>query len=505
MRLALALVLAILSVGARGQSPAPEVLVAQVLLPSSSASDPNVLVADSLADELAEQGRVRPILWSMSDPVFRAYVESGILGEFKPRPSVDQIREAGRKLRVDFVLLVVGQRTEGKLYPVVELYAQGQTAADWKFGPETDKDALTLTVQVNGLTDWDSSARTVARTVAAKLGDGPFHKYVARPRVAPTTPTNPTTTTDSGAAGPLASGTDSLARADALMRAGQWESGILLLRDAIDLDPTDLSSRQALVEALFAHGLYAQSALEARRAAPLVENGEALRLQAARSWLADSQFEEAKVDVNEAQMRGATGPEVWSLLAEIDLLEGDSERAIERFAKVLEVSPTSEARLGLACAYALAGRAEDSEREFAQLRQADGAELERMYERTIQLVDRALMKVVDDLRLAPQLIRMNPRAPEVVARAATIEVRVRALGSLTGAIPVPQKYQRSHAARDLAHKLLAQCAQEVLAFAKSGDPDIGTEAAISLAEAVKLLPSVRESYAAERTGLARAP
>ncbi|MCH7945468.1 MAG: hypothetical protein IIC73_05560 [Armatimonadetes bacterium] len=49
----------------------------------------------------------------------------------------------------------------------------------------------------------------------------------------------------------------------------------------------------------------------------------------------------------------------------------------------------------------------------------------------------------------------------------------------------------------MAHKLLAQSAHEALAFAKTRNEDSAMESAISLGEALRLMPRIREQFQLE--------
>lgn len=504
MRALFGLLALALAVAASAQEPAPEVLVAQILLPGPrDENDPNVLIAPYLAEQLQQDARVQPILWSMADPLFRRYVETGIVSDFDERPSIAEVRETARKLRVDWVILVVGQKTEDRLLPFIELFRGTRPGAEWKFGTDAETQEMEYTVLVNNRPDWDSSARSIARTVALKMGEGPFSRFPRRP-VAVTPDPQPGTTFEGPTVniGPALQG-NALERAGALIQAGNWGPAILLMRDEIDANPTDPAPRVALVQALTQNGLPEQAALEARRAAALTQDGNALRLAAARAWLADANVDEAQKDLNDALARGADGPEAWTIQGEIHLLRGESQRAVDRFARALEVEDLPAARMGLAIAYALAGRADEAADQFAQVRSLGPDAIDLAYRRAIQLVDRSLIVLIDELRTLPQVARLKAREPEVIARAATAEARVRALSALMGSIPVPERFRGSHDQRDLAHKLLAQSAQEILVFAQTADEDLGSGAAISLGEALKLLPGVRRLYDVELRGLAR--
>jgi hypothetical protein len=98
----------------------------------------------------------------------------------------------------------------------------------------------------------------------------------------------------------------------------------------------------------------------------------------------------------------------------------------------------------------------------------------------------------------PKARRAQGATPELVALAEQTASRADALSTLVNNVTPPPVHSDSHISRTLALNLLAQAAFETLAFVRSGDDNTRMEAALSLGEALRLLPQVREQYAAER-------
>jgi hypothetical protein len=94
-------------------------------------------------------------------------------------------------------------------------------------------------------------------------------------------------------------------------------------------------------------------------------------------------------------------------------------------------------------------------------------------------------------------VRME-NGPDMVPRAQELQRETEAIVQFMVMIRVPARHKDSHDARDLAYKLLAQSAVEVLGFARSKSQDADLESALSLSEALKLLPRVRETFRLER-------
>ena len=116
----------------------------------------------------------------------------------------------------------------------------------------------------------------------------------------------------------------------------------------------------------------------------------------------------------------------------------------------------------------------------------------------MEILDHSLDKVVELLKSVSQGVRIQ-NGPDMVPSATSLQQRTGAIVDLMVRIRVPARHKESHDGRDLAYKLLAQSAVETRAFAKTRNPDADIEAALSLNEALKLFPRVRETFRIERT------
>ena len=79
--------LGVLSTAAWAQAKIPSVLVVQAYAPRINDIDPNLTLDSYIAGMMEEEGRVLPIVWSLSDPVFRGLVEDGEIERFTPQPT----------------------------------------------------------------------------------------------------------------------------------------------------------------------------------------------------------------------------------------------------------------------------------------------------------------------------------------------------------------------------------------------------------------------------------
>jgi len=518
--------LALSAVAAPPQPKIPAVLIVQAYSPTVNDMDPNLSIDSYLAGEIEQEGRVTPIVWSLSDPVFRALVDDGEIPRFTPTPTEREIREVAGRLRVDYVMTIAAIKEEGQAKPIAKLYRGTSTREIWSFGSvERDRQyrpvvvidgkrddaksrelierhgiglfSQSMVVTVNGLPDWESTSRSIARTWLALLGATAWANHPPHPKVANPADTN-FTGPPKGLTIPASADDSILAKADELVAEGRPDMAILVLRDSIDLAPFEPKRRLKLATILMDQGLPAEAAMEARRAAQLSPDQVDLWLMAAKGWLLAQRPDEAQADANQALARNANQVAAQEILGDIYVLQGKYPEAIEAYTASIEAGPKVTAVAGRAIAYAMNLEPEKCSEDLDRLKETSPESLAVAYRVAIQLADQGIDDLAKEIRNVIPAIRLAPQSAEVIDRAGRAQKAAQSLAGLISAIPVPARHQKSHEGRDLAHKLLAQSAQETLDFAKSGDADLGSEAAISLGEALKLLPNIREQYRIER-------
>lgn len=520
--------------------PAPRILIVQPKVPvvqtgANAQPDPNLPIAEFLAEELDQDGRVSPVVWSMSDPVFRSWVEERRIPAFLENPTDRQIREVVGTLRIPYLLVMGAARDEEGFAARAKLFRGTSTRSIWSFGDVDDRgeevevivyeggipdpnarpgttpqpvrkrvqrppDRKSFMVSVDGAMDWVSTSHSIARTWARLLHAGPLKDLTPRPR--------PQVEEEEPLAGALtmasqpiepASGSvaASLQQAQQMVTNGKKLEAVLLLRDAVDSHPQDPEPRAALAQLLVDLDMPREAAEQAGQAGQMSGRPELLLLSA-RAWLDVAEVERAQTRLNEALARGARGGQVDLVRADVYLARGRYQDAVEAYSLAMQSLEEREPRLGRALAYALLGDVASCNRELEQLATAGGAADERLYVRAIRLVGSALPGIVDQLRRLPQELRMSPRDPELTRQATAAQGRLAAISTFIAMVPVPERYQRSHQVRNLAHKLLHQSASEALAFARSGEDDLGFESSITLGEALRLFDTAHEHYDIER-------
>ncbi|HRI45030.1 MAG TPA: tetratricopeptide repeat protein [Fimbriimonadaceae bacterium] len=463
---------------------APEVLIVQLRAPVGDDDDPNVGILNALAQELDDEGRVVPIAWTLSDPIFRGAYEAKTVTGDPANPTEEQALRGAEALRVGWILFVSAERKGGQLGAKARLFKRGADKAAWS-------DEKLISVTVGATADFNSSAATLARTWAALLSEGPFRQYPARPRVA--TP-NPDDGRGGTASSPPAIDDTYRSRAQQLIKQGMVTEAINLLRDAVDADPMDASRREELARALLQQGFAQEAATEATRASQMAPDRNDLRFVAVQAWIGLDRPDEANKVLNEALARDPGNPQTLILVGDVALAKGDPGKAVEAYSRSIRIEDTFEARLGRACAYGASGWPEPCAADIAALtpeRVASG------YPRVVAELERALQFVAGEVREIVRAARLSPRQKATIDRASRVQRAAAGLARLAAAYPAPAKYRESYARRDLAHNLLQQSCLEALEFARTGVEDVASEATISLGEALKQFQSIREMYLKE--------
>ncbi|HXH60609.1 MAG TPA: tetratricopeptide repeat protein, partial [Fimbriimonadaceae bacterium] len=342
---------------------APEVLIVQRL--SKDKDDFNVPVVQHLAEQLDIEGRVSPIVWSMLDPVFRAYVDDGKLPGFVENPDDKKIRDYAGRLHVRYVLVVEAVARNGQVIPQAQLFEGTRSSPLWSMVREekrgkprlvvvengkVDEDKTlairekyanvlsegtmtAMAVLINGQPDWDGTAKTLARTWTRILAEGPFSKLEPQRRtfVPDADPGLGFGTETTATILPAPATGKALERAKLLSQDGKYDDAILVLRDAIDADPFNTECRQEFAKLLIKVGEPDLAAREAERAAHHLEDPGEMWALAAEGWVEEGDDDKALEAANQARARGVDTPEILLVLGEVWLMKGDPQKSLDDY------------------------------------------------------------------------------------------------------------------------------------------------------------------------------
>ncbi|HJP83196.1 MAG TPA: hypothetical protein VJ835_06780, partial [Fimbriimonadaceae bacterium] len=332
------------------------VLIIQEKMPDDRLGDPNVAIANTMAEQLERAGVFAPVVWSYTDPIFRAATTDGLIKNPPEVPTIDQAQDAAKKLKVEYIIFVRAYQFGNSVMGRIQLFKGGKLI--WKDPakgtelidpsqkptpidgvdkngkptkiypkPETIKteDRPMSVMGPNGL-NLEDSALSLARTWTEYIKAGPMKGQAVQPKIQTPDPL-PGTRTEVPVEAiipkvkPAVDNKQLLADLDAMVRSGQSTSAILMLRDAVDAEPLDVERRIALVRTLLLVGQPELAAKEARRAAELLPERVELRAMAARAWMQAGREDEAMGDLNEAVARDPNSVETRMLLGEVNLMK----------------------------------------------------------------------------------------------------------------------------------------------------------------------------------------
>jgi tetratricopeptide (TPR) repeat protein len=463
----------------------PKVVIVQQREALRGGVDPNVPLANYLAEQLDRDGRVAAIVWDMTDPIFREAVQSGRLVPPRGTPSLAQAQDGLRALGAEYVFLFSAARSGGQVNLKAALH-RGRTVV-WS-------DERGFGVQIDQQYDPDATAESIARTWTLQLATGPLRALPVR-RTAET-PIAAEGQEPIQVAVPERS-VDNGALLDAVRRARPAEA-ILLLRDAVDAEPRDAERRRLLIDALLEQDQAELAAAEARRGAVLLPTEIELWLLAARAWGIAGRLEEAHADLNEAVVRAPKDPAVALLLGELGLRRLDPEGAIGHFDRAVGLKPTADAHHRRAVCRALLGAADGAKLDLAAARgSASTTDPLRQYRFAAEVFDATIVQMGGEIRNLIQRLAVAPQNPDLREEASQRARVVQSIsGFLSGDNP-PSHHSSSHGRRVLALALLSQSLSDLFAFVETRGEDAVTDARINLGEALKQAAAAREAFAAE--------
>jgi tetratricopeptide (TPR) repeat protein len=471
-------------------------LIVQINMPvTKEGIDLNVPIADALAQELDRGGKVLPIVWSMTDPIFREAALDGKLKETPDRPNPAQIGAVAKALSAEYVVSCEAKQVGVNVQANVELLRGGRVI--WKT-PQT------MRVTIEGGTLSTQTGQSIARTAALRLQTEPWKSLPIAtkaetselaPGQAPQIPTPPV---DTSAADEARLRSDVMR----LISDGRRSAAILAVRDGIDAKPLDPGRRKLLVDTLLEVDALG-AAQEARRAATLVPEDAELRVLAARAWLRAGKPAEAQIDLNEAMARQPESVPTRLLLAEIALLKGDSEPALDHADRAVKAEPTADTFFMRALCRATLGGADGVRQDLAASDKASPEkspnDVLRRYRLAASVLDAQFDRVANDLKLLIPKMAVKPKSREIADALEQANALLQASNALYDGLIVPGDAKTGHARRILAQKLLGQTLMDLDAFV-GGTADAMADARINLGDAIKQMATARETWSPNSHG-----
>lgn len=504
----------------------------------ANAAAPESSLASYLAQELSQDGRVKPIVWGLSDPTFREAALQGKISESIDVPTPAEAVKAAKVLGVTYLVFYDGRTDKQQLEASAELVAVSGGRKSWT-------DQRTVGQITAGRYDRLGSAASIARTWSVMLIDGPFRtltkpvkvetpvadpgqaapiqtpdggtpknttpqnnppKNPTQPNANPIKPpvTNPTVTPKDTTPPKPAEKVDLAKRVESLRRPGYDAQAVTFLRDQVYLNPLDPEPRRRLIELLVDLGEIKSAAAEARRASELLPNSPEFRRLAIQSLIQTNQLDEAREAVNAMLAREGARPEILTLAAEVDLRALRIEAALSDLDRAIQTEPTGERYYLRAIVRALLGGEDGLKRDFEVSRQRETTlpeeEIRRRYRIALGTFYSSVTATLKSLPSFIQKLSVRPKDPDLRAEweryRRECESRTAFLALTYGA----NHHRKSHDGLVLAHQLLKLSLLD-LASLMDGNEESVTDARINLGEALKQATAAQKQFQIEVSGV----
>jgi tetratricopeptide (TPR) repeat protein len=464
----------------------PLLLIYQVRETTFSDADPNLIVDQALAEELATVGKVKPVLWQREDPTIREALRVGRIRTLPQNPSPAEVIQVANAIGCIYVAVVrvthVGALLDGSL----DLYRDGRRI--WQTTAST-------AIVRDGSIDKLSTIRSVASTWAAKMNVEPLKDLAGIPADAPIGP--PLVTTYGSQDAPQAP--YDLGK-KALDEGRAWEA-VVLLRDAVDAEPLDPLRRIALIEALRLAGHPFLAAQEAQRAAELIPTEPRLLAMAAQSWLQGGQVEKAHEMISRILERDPENVAALGVLAELYVARLDYDRAVQAMGEVIRMQPTATAYYKRAQIHALredfAAAKADLDRAKEMGLPTDEISVNQRYRDFASVLEQLFESLALRIRNLLRESQSSEVSPSVANRAAQLVNVVAAYEQFLDQAEVPESHKRSHATRALAANLLLQSALTAQRFIQERNQETAAEADLLQVEAMREHALAKQLFAKE--------
>lgn len=487
--MALSLIAALLLAPPKTLPVTPTMLVVQYLVPKDGEIDINVPVRSYFVREFLEDSRVAPVSYAMSDPTFRAGVESGALTVPVEAPSDDVLNGLAQKGKFEYVFVVQALKHLDTTYMSGRLLRNKREV--WSDRVEIKSSA------VQGFSI-ENAATSTARTWIMKMGEGPF-KGLTRNSVGttppPLDPIQSPTQPDVQPELPKPVDNSTLrAELDRLLQLGEKRAALMTVRGAVDDEPLDLQRRLWLIELLNAMRLPEEALSESRRAALLFPDAPELRFMVADASIAAGEFEEAASGLLEITVRDPKNEAVRVKLAQVYLYLGKTDVAAEHLKSVADKHVLGHlTRSGLAVQQGDSKRAliewQAFKTEFANLPSEDQRSASLFCRR---FVVHTAEELGADVRDVIQWVRRDPKSKDAQKALQKVQSVSSAIGTWSETIDLELLNPQLKETVVLGLRLLAQASSEAEMHIQKPDVGAADEATITLGEAMRVIGNARK-------------
>lgn len=529
------LLLALLQQG----KPTPTVLIQPVVRLEGRFAVSSASISDYFAEAVDKDGRLKPIVASQSDPVFRDWVDEGRVPNYTPPYNEEQMVNLQRIFGLEYLALISAKNAKDKIEITLEVRQRGRTIFKEGIVPGT--------VTIAGKEDYFAEVRNgvntlyaslVKTTLGGKSASQPKLPEVKTegPKVQPPKNSTPPPTKDplptkdpvkspskEPAKQPEKEPTKDpskdpvkepvkdpvpqeikpepaketpLSRAKSMIAIGQFDKAIPLLRDAIDLNPISPELRQTLIEALIGAKEYELAAQEAKHAQELMPSQTIFKELSAKAWMLAGKNENARTELSEAAVKNPKERNTRVLLARVALVEGQFAVAEGLCTPLL--SEKMETKL---LAYRFLSRVgladpEASNTDFTGLKSQQTG-LGQLWNDLGEPIGSTLTQLSVSLRALIQRAVINRSDPSVPNLLKNLGGSIDQMQEFQILLSKGQKSSKSLARRQLALKLLSESLTGLVQYIGGGDSETLSDCRISLGEGIRQLNLAKEEWKQE--------
>jgi tetratricopeptide (TPR) repeat protein len=481
----------LVSVGFGSPGESPRILIVPVQKSETSPA-PTLSIANYLAQEFDLDGRVRPIVWSFTDPIFRDAEVSGKLRNLKDTPNKANSMAAAKLLGASYVLIYSSQGALKGFTSHADLYYNGR---------EIWHDSENSATKHGGVVDSEDSYVSIAHTWNLLLLSSAFKGLTAHPKLV--TPAlvkgqEPPLKTTVVAPPPDLPAVIAQ-KADDYVKAGQVDKAINLVRDAIDSNPFDPKLRLLIVGLYEQNKDYSAAADAAIRGSEVIPDNLALRKLSLKDLIAAGRSKDAQNELNEILAREPNSGSMALLRAETDLSVGDYSKAALLLDQAIKKSPSPDGYYWRSLARAALGGADGVNADVQEylkkpLAPSEVTDAGRESERILASI------TSQDIAASFNLFQQAIVHPDSVANKEQLDQLVNeatARSNFLQQIACGDQNKQSYGALLLAQKLLIASFASLREVLKTGSEDSMTDARINLGEAIKALKSSQKLLAGE--------
>lgn len=435
-------------------------------------------LAFTMANQLESEFNLKPIVWTLLDPILRDAVTQGTVRADVDKAGVKEVRQAMSALQADFLAVVESSVKDQALQASLKLY-RGTGSR-----PIYEK-SLNMAATLGDNADADLARESTVRTWLIDLRREQFKDFLKTTAggandpstgIALSPPTEPMT---------IRTPEEVLEVANKLVDAREPLDAAISLYEGIDQHPNNIDLRLRLIEVLQLIPRHDLAVIEAKQAVQMAPERIDLRILLARHYIEVRDLDAASAQLNECLARAPQDPAVLLLAGDSAMFKGRLDEAREQYLKAYSAKATPETAMALAITVAASGESAETLR-LIDLAKSEDAAIQKALNTRFSIYGRL---AVDSLSEAMRNVLLGvrvavDRSPHL-ARAQRAHKGAECLTMLGVRLKPLAGSETLHKKRILAHKLLVQAAGAVLEYARTGNEDIASEAQIGLSDAVR--------------------